>query len=512
MQERSHFVRETGTTGLKDVPAMARTSPVARTDARPPQPHSGSAPEAGHNRPQPVRSLRGWLDHLAARDRLAVIRPGTALRFELAAIAKRLDGSRATLFPQPDGHRVPVVSGLVSNRAWIADAMGVEPREMLARFEDAALHPLPWQEVKSAPAQELVHRHVDLPRLLPLPTHNEHDSGPYITAGLLIARNPRTGAQNVSIHRCQLSGPNRLGVLLLPRHTHMFFEAAEQEGAPLPVAIVIGIDPLTLLASQAIAPIDCDELEIAGALHGRPLPVVKCLTNDLRVPAEAEVVLEGRLLPHVRAEEGPFGEFPQYYGERAQRHVIEIDAVTQRREAIFHTIVGGGLEHLLLGAIPREATLLAHLRRSFPNVRDVHLSLGGVGRYHLYVQIAKRQDGEAKNVMLGAFAGHYDVKQVIVVDDDVDIHDPAQVEWAVATRFQADRDLLVVTESQGSKLDPSTRNGVGAKMGLDATKPLSADEMTFKRIRVPGEERVDLDRVIAPTASANWREALKAGG
>jgi 2,5-furandicarboxylate decarboxylase 1 len=164
------------------------------------------------------------------------------------------------------------------------------------------------------------------------------------------------------------------------------------------------------------------------------------------------------------------------------------------------------LEHLLLGGIPREATLLAHLRRSFPNVRDVHLSRGGVCRYHLHVQIAKRQEGEAKNIMMGAFAGHYDVKQVIVVDEDVDIHDPAEVEWAVATRFQADRDLVIVPESQGSKLDPSTRDGVGAKMGLDATKPLDADAMRFKRIHVPGEEAVDSATAVVPGRS--WRQAI----
>src|SRR5205085_5544338 len=255
-------------------------------------------------------------------------------------------------------------------------------------------------------------------------------------------------------------------------------------------------------------PIAVDELEIAGALHRRPWSVVKCLTSDLRVPAEAEIVIEGRLLPGVRELEGPFGEFPQYYGERGERHVMEIDAVTQRKDAIFHTIVGGGLEHLLLGAIPREATLLAHLKRSFPNVRDVHLSRGGVCRYHLHVQLAKRQEGEAKNVMLGAFAGHYDVKHVIVVDEDVDIHNPAEVEWAVATRFQADRDLVIVPESQGSKLDPSTRNGVGAKMGLDATKPLDADEMKFKRIRVPGEEEVDLAKAVGSVSPQSWRKAI----
>jgi 2,5-furandicarboxylate decarboxylase 1 len=462
----------------------------------------------GDNTPQPVRTLRDWLDHLAARERLAVVKPNVDLRFELAAFAKRLDGTRATLFPRPGGHRLPVVSGLVSNRAWIADAMGVEPNEVLARFQEAALEPVAWRQVGSGPAQEVVHRDVDLAKLLPLPTHNEHDSGAYITAGLLIARNPQTGRQNVSIHRCQLSGPNRLGVLLLPRHTHMFFEAAERSRKPLEVALVVGIDPLTLLASQAIVPLDQDELEIAGALHRRPLPVVKCVTSDLRVPAEAEIIIEGRLLPDVREPEGPFGEFPQYYGERASRHVIEVDAVTHRGDAIFHTIVGGGLEHILLGAIPREATLLAHLRRSFPNVLDVHLSLGGVGRYHLYVQIRKRQEGEAKNIMLGAFAGHYDVKHVIVVDEDVDIHDPAEVEWAVATRFQADQDLVIVPNSQGSRLDPSTRDGVGAKMGLDATKPLSADDMRFKRIRVPGEEQIRPAEVLGES-SLDWREKLR---
>jgi 2,5-furandicarboxylate decarboxylase 1 len=441
----------------------------------------------GDNTPQPIRSLRDWLDHLAARDRLVVVKPGTGLRFELAAVAKRLDGLRATLFPRPGGHPIPVVSGLVSNRDWMAEAMGVEPGEVLARFQDAALNPIPWRETTSAPAQEIVHRQVDLELLLPLPTHNEYDSGPYVTAGLMITRNPRTGKQNVSIHRCQLSGPNRLGVLLLPRHAHMFFEMAEQGGSALEAAIVVGIDPLTLLASQAIAAIDVDELEIAGALHRRPLSVVKCLTSELRVPADAEIVIEGRFLPGVREAEGPFGEFPQYYGERAERHVME---------------------HLLLGAIPREATLLAHLQRSFPNVRDVHLAQGGVCRYHLYVQIRKRQEGEAKNIMLGAFAGHYDVKHVIVVDEDVDIHNPTEVEWAVATRFQADRDLVVISESQGSKLDPSTRNGVGAKMGLDATKPLAADEMVFKRIRVPGEENVDVAALLAG-GGTNWRDAVK---
>jgi 2,5-furandicarboxylate decarboxylase 1 len=454
---------------------------------------------------KPVTDLRAWLDMLAGSNRLAVARPGVNLRFELAAIAKSLDGQKATLFPRPDGHAIPVISGLTSDRGWMAEAMGVGNDRLLATFQEAALNPLPWREVAAAPAQEVVHREVDLARLLPIPVHNELDSGPYITAGLLIARNPKTGAQNVTIHRLQLSGPNRFGVLLLPRHTLRFFQMAEEAGSDLAVAIVIGVDPLTLLASQAIAPLDFDELTIAGALHGRPLEVVKCLTSDIRVPANAEIVLEGRILARVREMEGPFGEFPQYYGERAEQHVIEIGTLTHRQQPIFHTILGGGIEHLLLGGIPREATIMAHLRRSFPGVRDVHLSRGGTCRYHLNVRLDKRHEGE--NVIMGAFGAHYDIKHVVVVDADVDIHNAAEVEWAITTRFQADRDLVVVSEAQGSKLDPSSRNGLSAKMGFDATIPLASPALKFKRIAVPGEDKVDLAKDII--AAADWRQAVK---
>ena len=204
--------------------------------------------------------------------------------------------AKPTFFPKPDGHPVSVVSGLVSDRGWIAEAMGVGENQLLEKFQQAALNPVPWREVKTAPVQKHVHRTVDLAKLLPLPTHNELDYGPYITAGLAITRNPATGVQNVSIHRLQLSGPNRLGALLLQRTTLYYQQMLERTGKDLPIAIVVGVDPLTLLASQAIMPNDCDELEIAGALHGRPLDVVRCLTGDIRVRAEAEIVIEGRVL------------------------------------------------------------------------------------------------------------------------------------------------------------------------------------------------------------------------
>ena len=208
-----------------------------------------------HN--QTFTSLRDWLRHLANTDRLAAIRPGVSLVHELAAIAKRLDGEQAVLFPQPGGHTIPVVSGFMSRRSWIAEAMGVPESEVLRRFLGAAERPLPWQELAkgTAPVQQLVHRFdgdegPDIRKLLPVPTHSEHDAGAYITAGLVIARNPKTGVQNVSINRIQLHDRDRMGVLILPRHLSAFFAAAESAGQALDVAIVIGVDPLTALRQE----------------------------------------------------------------------------------------------------------------------------------------------------------------------------------------------------------------------------------------------------------------------
>lgn len=452
--------------------------------------------------------LRDWLNELAAADRLAVAHKGVSLIDELAAIAKKLENERAVLFPEPGWHPIPVVANLFADRSWIADALDVPTDKLLSNFQNAVRHPLPWVEVAAAPAQEIVHDKVDLLKQLPIPKHNELDSGPYITAALLIARNPKTGVQNVSIHRCQVSGPDRIGVLLLPRHTLHYFRMAEEAGEGLEIALVIGVHPACILASQAIAALDSDEMEIAGALLGRPIEMVKCRTNRVRVPAHAEIVIEGRILPKVREPEGPFGEFPQYYGPRADREVIQVDAITHRKNAIFHTIVGGGVEHLLLGGIPREATLLEHLQRSFPSVHDVRLTRGGTCRYHLAIKIHKKSQGEPKNIIMGAFGGHYDIKQVVVVDMDVNIDDETEIEWAIATRFQADRDLVIVSGAQGSKLDPSSDSGISAKMGIDATKPLSTEPMEFTRIHVKGVENVNLGQVLQDDPKAAFARLM----
>lgn len=440
-------------------------------------------------------TLRGWLAHLEATGRLARTRPGINLEFELAALAKRLDGRRATWFRQPGQHRHDVVSGLLSDRQWVAEALGVAPAEVTAAYQRAIESPLPWRETGSpAPAQTVVNREPDLRRDLPIPVHNEHDAGAYITAGLVVAADPDSGVQNVSINRLQITSGDRLGILILPRDLHRFYDRAEAAGTALDVAIVIGVDPLTLLASQAIVPLGIDEFTIAGALHGQPVEMTPCITNAVRVPASAEIVIEGRILPRERATEGPFGEFPQYYGPAGERQVIAVDAITHRDQPLYHTIVPAASEHLLLGAIPREASLLALLQRSFPGVANVHLPRGGVCRYHLVVQIRKRFAGEAKNIILAALAGHADIKMVTVVDEDVDIHNSDAVEWAVATRFQASTDLVVVPGAQGSRLDPSARDGLVDKLGLDATIPIDADPFRYTVVHVPGEDDPALEQ------------------
>jgi 2,5-furandicarboxylate decarboxylase 1 len=191
--------------------------------------------------------------------------------------------------------------------------------------------------------------------------------------------------------------------------------------------------------------------------------------------------------------------------------VIEIDAITHRRDAIFHTIVGGGMEHLVLGEMPREATLLQNLQQSLPSVRDVRLTRGGICRYHLVVKIDKTSEGEPKIVIMAAFGQHDDIKYVVVVDMDVDIDDPNEIEWAIATRFQADRDLIVVSGAQGSTLDPSSNRGISAKMGFDATKPIRTEPLAFKRIRVKGVENVDLNAILQQDAQTAFAEIVSTG-
>jgi 2,5-furandicarboxylate decarboxylase 1 len=440
-----------------------------------------------------IKSLRDWLKVLEGSGLLKTVSREVSLKHELAGVGKKADGHYAVLFNNVAGRKIPVVTGLASTREMFSKALDVPKEKLVEAVMEAQANPRDCVMINKskAPVKEVVELEVDLSKL-PIPIHHEKDGGAYITAGVLIAKDPVTGAGNLAIHRLHVLGPNRLGILILPRHLSHFYRAAEAAGKPLEVAIAIGVDPILLLASQAIAPLGFDEYTLASALYDQPLELVQGETVDLAVPAHAEIVLEGRLLPQVREMEGPFGEYPKYYGPASPKPVIELTAVTTRRNPIYHTIVPATMEHMLLGAIPREGGMLQVIKNAVPNVRAVHLTPGGTCRYHVVVSLDKQNEGEAKNVMLAAFSSSQEVKRVVVVDNDVDIFDPIDVEWAIATRFQAGRDVFVIERALGNKLDPSSDDGLSDKMGLDATVPLGADPFRFERIRISGEKDIAL--------------------
>lgn len=440
-----------------------------------------------------IKSMRDWIDVLKSDGLIKTVSRKVSLEYELAGLGKKADGKHALLFLNPSGSNMPVVTGLASTREMFAKAMGIPPEKLVEAVSDAQASPRECLLIdkSKAPVKEVVDLAVDLGKL-PIPIHHEKDGGRYITAGMVVTKDTQTGSGNLSIHRLQIIGANRLGILILPRHLSHFYRAAEAAGKTLEVAIAIGLDPILLLASQAIAPLGFDEYTLASALYEQPLELVKGETVDLAVPAHAEIVLEGRLLPKVREVEGPFGEYPKYYGPASLKPVIELTAMTSRHNPIYHTIVPATMEHMLLGAIPREGGLLQVIKRAVPNALAVHLTPGGTCRYHAVVSLDKQNEGEAKNVMFAAFSSSQEIKRVVVVDQDVNIFDPVDVEWAIATRFQAGRDTVIVERALGNKLDPSSDDGLSDKMGIDATVPFGADPFRFERIRIPGEQDLDL--------------------
>lgn len=444
-----------------------------------------------------ITSLRGWMDYLRKHNLLKEVSREVDLKYELAGVGKKADGKFAMLFPKVRGASMPVITGIATTRQMYADMFGVAVNDLAETFAEAQASPRDCEVVDSAsaPVHEEVSTLVDLGKL-PIPIHHEKDAGPYITAGVLIAKDPETGQRNLSIHRLHVQGPDQLGILILPRHLDHFYRKAEAMGKPLEIAIAIGLDPVLLLASQAIVPLGFDEYTIASALYKNPLKLVKGRTIDVEVPAEAEIVLEGHILPNTREIEGPFGEYPKYYGPASPKPVIRLTAVTNRKNPVYHTIVPATMEHLLLGAIPREGGMLQAIRHAVPTALGVHLTPGGTCRYHVVIGIKKVNEGEAKNAMFAAFASSQEVKRVVVVDPDVDIFDPVDVEWAIATRMQAGSDVFIVNRACGNKLDPSTDEGVCDKMGIDATVPLGVDPFRFERIRIPGETGLSLEDYI----------------
>jgi UbiD family decarboxylase len=346
--------------------------------------------------------------------------------------------------------------------------------------------------VAKGPCKEVIYtgKDVDLGKL-PVPIFSEKDPAPFITLGLCISRNPKSGGKNTSIYRLQLKGRNRLGIMA--QHLVRQLLEAESIGKGLPIAIAIGTDPVLPLATQWMAPYGTDELALAGSLRGEPVEMVKAETVDLEVPATAEIIIEGTVLPNVREEEGPFGEVSGYYTPSNPKPVIEVSAITHRNNPIYQAALTGmpTTENHVLKQLPLEATYYWQLKKEFPGVTAVHFPAAGTVGMTCVIAMKQAYECEARNV-IAAMIGTRRNKITIVVDDDVDIFDMEKVWWAITTRTQADEDVIVFPRVVATAMDPSVRKlRVGSSLGIDATVPFG---QPFPEIvKVPGSDKVSLD-------------------
>ena len=423
---------------------------------------------------------RTFIEAYAAAHPGEVVRIAEAVSLDFDVMALVLEYERRRRYPilffeKIAGADIPVVCNVVASRRALAFALGVAESALPAEYARRLSEPIKPVVVQHAPFRARVMRgsEVDLTRL-PIPTYFPGDAGRYLTAGMLVARDPETGVETEGYHRFQLRGPDRLGVSLHSRRRMFEYQRrAEARSQSLPCAIVLGLHPLVSMGSLAYPAADVGKFEVVGGLFGEPLEVAPCTTIDLQVPAAAEIVIEGEILAGVREPEGPFGEFTGYFSRRSTEHVFVAKAVAMRERPWFQSIASGrASDHITTLGLIREAEIRNALTRAIPNVRAVHVPLSGTSSFTAYVSIKQSRPGEAKHVIPIVLGVDHYLKLVIVVDDDVDVFDESDVMWAVATRMQADRDLAVISGSLGALLDPSAdERGVTAKLGIDATRP-----------------------------------------
>lgn len=439
-----------------------------------------------------LREFLSWTERERCLTRVA--RP-VEPHLEMAGVIHALEG-RPLLFTDPQRPGWRVATGVCAQRKHFAWALGADVVGIVPRLVEALRNPVAPPLADGAPCQEVVEQAPDL-NALPILKHLADDGGPYITAGISIVRDPDYG-RNVSFHRLMLVGSRIFTARIVEgRGTDTAWRKALEAGRDLEIAICLGV-PIHVLLAAAMSPAKgVDELAIAHALA--PTPVARCVTVGLEVPAECEVVLEGRITGRL-ADEGPFIDLTETWDTVRKQPVVEIDCITHRQSPIYHALLPGGLEHKLLMGLPREPTIFQAVAEVV-DCRAVSITPGGMSWLHAVVQIAKCDPDDGRRAVEAAFRGHGSLKHVVVVDDDVDPFDSAAIEWAIATRFQANRDLMIFEDQPSSSLDPSARLVPGqkarsAKMGLDATIPWTdAAGRVLSPVKRDGFRKVRYDAV-----------------
>ncbi|HBY94210.1 MAG: UbiD family decarboxylase [Ardenticatenaceae bacterium] len=423
--------------------------------------------------------LRSYLDYARSRgpEHFMVIPEKVPLDYTSTALTLELEKrgrNPILLFENIDGYDIPVVSNLFATREHAAWAVGSDEANLYARLGDAMDNLIPARRVSRGAVQEVIREgdEVDLAQL-PIARHFRQDAGAYVTAGMIAARDPDTGVGNLAYARLQFQGPRRMGASIHSRqHLWDYYRRAELAGKDLPVAVVIGAHPALMIAAASKMAIDVDEYDLAGALMGQSLDVCRAHSVDVDVPAHAEIVIEGHLLAQERGPEGPFGEYTGYASSRSSNNVFQVSAITMRPDPIFVDIVpGNSSEHLLLGHISYEAWVHKRLKEALPFFVDFHFPSSGI-HFHCYIRIDKTAEGQAQQAAQLLFGLDPYTKLVVVVDKDIDPSNEHEVLWAIATHLQADRRVSILSNTLVNRLDPSSADGLGAKMLLDATRPL----------------------------------------
>jgi UbiD family decarboxylase len=431
--------------------------------------------------------FRKFLKMLDESGELSRISKEVSPEYEMAGVIEAL-GEKPVFFENVKDSAFSVVAGLVSSKEIIARALSLKKVHLLHNLSSALENPLPPKVVERGECQEIVEKEVDLTKL-PIMRYTEKDRGKYIASAVSIVRDPELG-RNMSFHRLMLIGKNKFVARIVEdRGTDT---ALRRAGGELDIAICIGNSTAVLLSAATSLPKGVDELGMANTLE--PTELVKCKTNDLEVPRNCEFVLEGRITKE-RVPEGPFLDATGTIDKIRQQPVIEIKCITHRESAIYQTILPGRHEHQFLMGMPKEPTIFNEVNRVC-NCRDVYITPGGCSWLHAVVQIKKQNPDDGKKAISAAFKGHKSLKHCVIVDEDIDIYNSNDVEWAVATRFQADKDIVILPNQRGSSLDPSGDLTEGkkartCKMGLDATIPTGKTDKSFVKEQY---RKVDLNR------------------
>jgi 4-hydroxy-3-polyprenylbenzoate decarboxylase/2,5-furandicarboxylate decarboxylase 1 len=440
--------------------------------------------------------LRAFLDRLRACGELVSIARPVDPDLEIAAyIRKSSDmGGPAFLFERVRGSDMRVVGGVFCSPRKALLALETDDHHAaIERFVHGIEHAQPPIVVPDGPCKEvkLLGDAVDL-TALPFPRYSEQDGGRYSTVGVVICKDPETGIRNAGIYRMQLHSAREMGIEPAPYTDFAaIYHKAESADRPLEVAVALGVDPVVQMATQARLPLGVDELTVAGGIRGEPVPLVRCETIDLEVPATAEIVLEGRVLPHLRRAEGPFGEFTGYVGAAGQQPVFVCSAITMRHDAIFQAGLTGipVTENHVMKLLSQEANLLVAIRRWFPEVTGVSYTPEGGADFMVVFSLKQRYAGQARNLIMAALGSPAHPKLVVVTDDDVDIYDSAKVWWAILTRAQPSEDVIILARAAASQLDPSAPEPfVSSVMGIDATRPFGKPFPEI--VRIPGVDAV----------------------